>query len=115
MQELFGNQPRVRAVRVLVDGRDDMVLDYALPLGTDSIERGCRVEIPLRGGKAVGTVLQTVEPEDAQSYRLRPILRTVDDQPIVSPALLDLAEWAANYYAVPIEQMIRCIAPEAVR
>lgn len=115
MQELFGNQPRVRAVRVLVDGRDDMVLDYALPPGTDSIERGCRVEIPLRGGKAVGTVLQTVEPEDAQSYRLRPILRTVDDQPIVSPALLDLAEWAANYYAVPIEQMIRCIVPEAVR
>ena len=115
MQELFGNQPRVRAVRVLVDGRDDMVLDYALPPGTDSIERGCRVEIPLRGGKAVGTVLQTVEPEDAQSYRLRPILRTVDDQPIVSPALLDLAEWAANYYAVPVEQMIRCIVPEAVR
>lgn len=115
MQELFGNQPRVRAVRVLVDGRDDMVLDYALPPGTDSIERGCRVEIPLRGGKAVGTVLQTVEPEDAQSYRLRPILRTVDDQPIVSPVLLDLAEWAANYYAVPIEQMIRCIVPEAVR
>lgn len=115
MQELFGNQPRVRAVRVLVDGRDDMVLDYALPLGTDSIERGCRVEIPLRGGKAVGTVLQTVEPEDAQSYRLRPILRTVDDQPIVSPALLGLAEWAANYYAVPVEQMIRCIVPEAVR
>lgn len=115
MQELFGNQPRVRAVRVLVDGRDDMVLDYALPLGTDSIERGCRVEIPLRGGKAVGTVLQTVEPEDSQSYRLRPILRAVDDQPIVSPALLDLAEWAANYYAVPVEQMIRCIVPEAVR
>lgn len=115
MQELFGNQPRVRAVRVLVDGRDDMVLDYALPPGTDSIERGCRVEIPLRGGKAVGTVLQTVEPEDAQSYRLRPILRTVDNQPIVSPALLDLAEWAANYYAVPVEQMIRCIVPEAVR
>lgn len=115
MQELFGNQPRVRAVRVLVDGRDDMVLDYALPPGTDSIERGCRVEIPLRGGKAVGTVLQTVEPEDAQSYRLRPILRTVDDQPIVSPVLLDLAEWAANYYAVPVEQMIRCIVPEAVR
>ncbi|HIX87569.1 MAG TPA: primosomal protein N' [Candidatus Akkermansia intestinavium] len=105
----------MRAVRVLVDGRDDMVLDYALPPGTDSIERGCRVEIPLRGGKAVGTVLQTVEPEDAQSYRLRPILRTVDDQPIVSPVLLDLAEWAANYYAVPIEQMIRCIVPEAVR
>ena len=115
MQELFGNQPRVRAVRVLVDGRDDMVLDYALLPGTDSIERGCRVEIPLRGGKAVGTVLQTVEPEDAQGYRLRPILRTVDDQPIVSPVLLDLAEWAANYYAVPVEQMIRCIVPEAVR
>lgn len=115
MQELFGNQPRVRVVRVLVDGRDDMVLDYALPPGTSTIERGCRVEIPLRGGKAVGTVLQSVEPEDAQGYRLRPILRTVDDQPIVSPALLDLAEWAATYYAVPVEQMIRCIVPEAVR
>ena len=28
---------------------------------------------------------------------------------------MDLAEWAARYYAAPVEQMIRCIVPEPVR
>ena len=115
MQELFSEAPPLKLARVLVDGRDDMALDYAIPPGLESVSRGFRVEVPLRGGKAVGTVLDLVDPDPALRNRLRAILRAIDEQPIVSPTLLDLAEWASHYYAVPVEQMIRCMVPEAVR
>ncbi len=102
----------VGAVRVLVDGISDMVLDYAVPPGM-RVQRGCRVEIPLRGRCATGTVLKLVEA--STEYRLKPLVRLIEEEPVVSPALMDLAEWAAAYYAVPAEQLLRCIVPEPVR
>lgn len=116
MQELFEELPAPQpAARVLVDGLNDMVLDYAIPAGMQGVTRGCRVEVPLRARNASGTVLALVQPEPEWAGRLRPLRRLVNEEPVVSPALMDLAEWAARYYAVPVEQMIRCIVPEPVR
>lgn len=116
MQELFADFPEFPpAARVLVDGLNDMVLDYAIPAGMEGVGRGSRVEVPLRARGTTGTVLALVQPEPEWVSRLRPLKRLVSDEPVVSPALMDLAEWAARYYAVPVEQMIRCIVPEPVR
>ena len=117
MQELFADTPVPRpAARVLVDGLNDMVFDYAIPEGMTGVRRGSRVEVPLRARYTTGTVLALVPPETSEwASRLRPLRRLVHDEAVVSPVLMDLAEWAARYYAVPVEQMIRCIVPEPVR
>ena len=104
------------AARVLVDGMGDMSLDYAIPESMlAGVVRGCRVEAPLRGRTATGTVVALVKPDEEWGDRLKPLIRLLEDTPAVSPALMDLAEWAARYYAAPVEQMIRCIVPEPVR
>ena len=116
MQELFSDMPALTpAVRVLVDGMNDMVLDYAIPAGMQGIGRGCRVEVPLRNRSTTGTVLALVQPEAGWANRLKPLIRLVNEEATVTPVLMDMAEWAARYYAVPVEQMIRCIVPEPVR
>lgn len=116
MQELFADLPAAPpAARVLVDGMNDMVLDYAIPQEMNGVTRGCRVEAPLRNRCTTGTVLALVQPDSAWAHRLKPLQRLVHEEPVVSPALMDLAEWSARYYAVPVEQMIRCIVPEPVR
>lgn len=86
MQELFAStpQPTCRAARVLVDGLNDMVLDYAIPEGMEGVVRGCRVELPLRNRHTTGTVLQVVE-DGRWEGELRPLCRLVDAAPIVSP------------------------------
>lgn len=116
MQELFSSAPAAgtRAARVLMDGLNDMVLDYAIPPGMQGVVRGSRVQVPLRSRHTTGTVLQVVE-DGRWEGELRPLTRLVNDEPVVSPVLMDIAEWAARYYAVPVEQMIRCIVPEPVR
>lgn len=116
MQELFADLPELPlAARVLVDGMNDMVLDYAIPDGMAGVTRGSRVEVPLRARGTTGTVLALVPPDPEWAGRLRPLRRLVNNEPVVSPVLMDLAEWSARYYAVPVEQMIRCIVPEPVR
>ena len=105
--------PDARAVRVLLDGMQDRVFDYALPADASAVVRGSRVEIPLRGRTTTGTVLGFSEPPPGVA--LRPLRRCLSEEPELPPALMDLAEWAAKYYAVPVEQMIRCIVPEPVR
>ena len=114
--DLFDQEPVGVAARVLVDGMSDMVLDYAVPPDMAAcVARGSRVEVPLRGRSTTGTVIALVQPEPEWAHRLRPIARPLADAPVVSAALMDLAEWAARYYAAPVEQMIRCIVPEPVR
>lgn len=115
MRDLFRQSASETVARVLVDGLDDMVFDYAVPPGMEQVCRGCRVEIPLRNRTTTGTVLSLTEPQAEWVNRLKPLLRVLGDEPAVSGPLMDLAEWAARYYAVPPEQMIRCIVPEPVR
>lgn len=114
-QALFQDDSMRRAARVLVDGMNDMVLDYAIPESMQGVTRGSRVEVPLRSRSTTGTVINLTQPDAEWSHRLKPLSRLIDDTPAVSPVLMDLAEWAARYYAVPVEQMIRCIVPEPVR
>ena len=34
---------------------------------------------------------------------------------MISPVMMNLASWAADYYSVALDQMIRCLLPETVR
>lgn len=104
-----------RTAKVLMDGLNDMVLDYSIPHGMAHIARGSRVEVPLRNRISTGTVIELSAPNQEWGNRLKAILKLIDDTPAVSEKLMDLAEWAARYYAVAIEQLIRCIVPEPVR
>ncbi len=104
------------AARVLIDGLQEMILDYAIPEEMVAhVARGCRVEVHMRQRLVSATILELATPDPEWGHRLRPITRLIDKQPVISDKLMDLAQWAADYYAVPTEQMIRCMLPLAVR
>jgi primosomal protein N' (replication factor Y) len=55
-------------------------------------------------------------PESAApARRLRSILALEDDVPYLSPPLIALARWMAEYYCAPFELTLRCALPAAVR
>ena len=47
--------------------------------------------------------------------RLRTLLALEDDVPFLSPPLIALARWMADYYCAPFELTLRCALPAAVR
>jgi len=103
----------VPAARVLIDGPSELVFDYAVPDGLP-VQAGCRVRVPLRQRNATGTVLALTETEDL-GFALRPLHSLTDPDPLITPRLLELARWIADYYGCSIESVVRVLLPEAVR
>lgn len=103
----------MQSARVLIDGPSELVFDYLIPEGMPVVT-GCRVRIPLRNRDSTGTVLDIGEPPQT-SFRLRAISSLIDPEPIITPHLMKLGKWIADYYVAPLELVMRSLLPESVR
>jgi len=103
----------VPAARVLIDGPSELVFDYAIPEGMNA-QAGCRVNIPLRNRSSTGTILDITE-EMPTKFTLRPIETLIDPEPLITPRLMELGKWMADYYGTPMELVMRALIPESVR
>ncbi|MGJ8678286.1 MAG: replication restart helicase PriA [Akkermansiaceae bacterium] len=101
------------AARVLIDGPSELVFDYAIPEGMAALP-GCRVTVPLRNKPSTGTILDVTKVMPTK-FSLRPIETLIDPQPLVTPKLLELGKWMAEYYGSPMETIMRALIPESVR
>jgi primosomal protein N' (replication factor Y) len=88
--------------------------DYLVPLEfQEQIEIGSRVQVPLGPRKMLGCVTALAE-ESAQS-RLKPIIKVLGAQSLVTPRVLELARWIGQYYCCAPEVALKSVLPEAVR
>ncbi|ACO34403.1 MULTISPECIES: primosomal protein N' [Acidobacterium] len=93
--------------------------DVALPVPLDRAftystglfapEVGARVLVPFRNEKLSGIVLRL--HDDPPPVEAKPLLAVMDEQSILSPQLLDLARWIAQYYVAPIGEVLRAMLP----
>jgi primosomal protein N' (replication factor Y) (superfamily II helicase) len=72
-------------------------------------EAGARVLVPVRNTRAIGICLG--ETDGAGIARPRAILGAPDGEPALSPPLLALCRWIAEYYIVPLGIVLRSVLP----
>jgi len=84
---------------------------YQIPdaLG-DRVVPGARVVVPLRRGKVVG-IVSAVSDQPSAVSDIKPISAAPDEQPALSPALLQLGHWMSDYYGAPLGLALRAILP----
>ena len=71
--------------------------DYSIPPALiGQVEIGTRVQAPFGARKIFGTV--TALAEESAHANLKPILRIVGTQTLVTPKILKLARWIGEYY-----------------
>ena len=104
----------VKSAKVLIDGPSELVFDYAIPEGLENVTVGCRVRVPLRNRNSTGTILDIV-PQPQTGFVLRPLHSLIDPEPLITPSLMKLGKWLADYYGSPMEQVMRALLPESVR
>ncbi|HKN20389.1 MAG TPA: primosomal protein N', partial [Terracidiphilus sp.] len=90
-------------------------LDHTFTYGVcqgQSPQRGARVIVPFSTEKLIGvvTAIGTNAPPDIQVRYLEAVL---DEEPLLSPHLLELAEWIAQYYLAPLGEVLRAMLPLA--
>jgi primosomal protein N' (replication factor Y) (superfamily II helicase) len=74
------------------------------------VEPGSRVVVPVRGRKVVGVVTQSDSQIDP-SRKYLAIVDAPDEQPSLTPALLDVCQWISKYYAAPPGMVLRAALP----
>jgi primosomal protein N' (replication factor Y) len=88
--------------------------DYLIPPGlAGQIEVGSRVQVPFGPRKIFGCV--TALAEESAHAHLKPILKVIGAQTLVTPKVLKLARWIADYYCCAPEIALKSVLPEAVR
>jgi primosomal protein N' (replication factor Y) len=106
--------PKPSYIRVIIDRAIHRELDYLVPETlADRVAVGSRVRVPFREKSALATVLALLEHSDARG--IRPVEAIVGESPVLSAALLELAQWMSIYYCCPIEAVIRSLLPQVVR
>ncbi|AMV32691.1 Primosomal protein N' [Pirellula sp. SH-Sr6A] len=91
--------------------------DYRIPDELAGIvQPAMRVVVPLGKGnrEIVGYVL-SIQMAMVPQSSLKPILRTVDHEPLCNGSLLQLIQWMSRYYLVPLGQVFEAVIPAGVR
>ena len=84
---------------------------YKIPAQLVSeIQIGSRVLVPFRKKSAVGVVTE-LTAEAPPNAKLREIQKSLDFVPALTPKLLELGQWIANYYVAPIGEVYRAMLP----
>ena len=88
--------------------------DYAIPPElAGKVDVGSRVQVPFGPRKVLGVV--TAVAEESEHTNLKSILKVIGAQTLVTPKVLALARWIADYYCCPPEIALKSVLPEAVR
>src|SRR5216117_628819 len=88
--------------------------DYLIPPGlVQQVDVGSRVQVPFGPRKVMCCV--TALAEESAHAKLKPILKVIGAQTLVTPKVLKLARWIGEYYCCPPEIALKSVLPEAVR
>jgi primosomal protein N' (replication factor Y) len=88
--------------------------DYLIPPElTGRIDVGSRVQVPFGVRKVLGCV--TALAEESARAKLKSIIKVIGAQAPVTPGVLKLARWIADYYCCAPEIALKSVLPEVVR
>ena len=91
--------------------------DYLPPANFDpaSLQPGVRVRVPFGRRTVIGVLLATGSQSDIESHKLKPALALLDESPVINRDVLDIVQWASDYYHHPIGDAITSALPALLR
>lgn len=120
--EVDALQQRLVATVVLGEGASGE-FDYLVPdqlcdeaLTDRLVEVGRRLKVPFgRSNRTVVAYCVQLETKEVDPGRLKSVAGVVDNQSLLSPAMLQLTRWMADYYLCPWGQVLQAVVPAGVR
>jgi primosomal protein N' (replication factor Y) len=104
-------------LRVAVPTRLSRFFDYlpAVDCNPQTLQPGIRVLVPFQNRQLVGILLEVIVNPPVSPYKLKQVTTILDDSPIVSPEVLRLCLWAADYYHYSAGKILEGALPVLLR
>jgi len=98
---LPGNETVTITVSVAVPRPVWQTYTYSLPESMQGGRlKGCRVVVPLGSSRIAGIIMGDAQTPPS-GIKLKDVLERLDSTPLLPPAVLELVEWASEYYMAP--------------
>ena len=103
-------------VRVALDTPLRRLFDY-LPArdATFDPQPGARVRVPFGRQRLVGVVHSWAASSDVPREKLKPLLEILDAEPVIDAGVMELIEFASQYYHHPVGEVIAAALPKLAR
>ena len=102
-----------RVISVAVPKPIDTLFDYEVPKEMAIPAPGTRLKVPFGNSESIGLCLG--RSEQLTHKTLKPILESIDQQPLISKSELEIGKWLSNYYHYPIGEALFTIIPSDIR
>jgi primosomal protein N' (replication factor Y) (superfamily II helicase) len=93
------------------------LFDYLAPTDVDvhSLAPGIRLEVPFGSGKKIAYLIEVSQHSEIALDKLKPIVRILDDKPLLSTKDIRLLHWASDYYHHPLGEVFSAAFPVSLR
>ncbi len=91
------------------------LFDYLAPTEAANLVKGARVRVPFGRREMIGVVVGEVAQSELPASRLKTIAQPLDASAVISPPMLNLLQWAADYYHHPLGEVIHTALPVLLR
>src|SRR5881409_2813591 len=102
--------PRYAAVVLPVPVNRSYIYEVPAALAARVVP-GARVVVPLQHRSVVGIVTELDGRPPPASVQMKALAAAPDEEPAVSPALLELGKWMSDYYGAPLGLALRALLP----
>ena len=94
----------------------DSVFSYSVPNDME-ISVGDRVMVPFGGGnrKTEGYVIALEDAVDYPAEKIKPILKVIDEKPVFTETMIELAKWMKQKYYTTLSECLQCIMPAGIK
>jgi len=103
-------------LRVALDTPLRRLFDYLpAPDSNVGIEPGMRVRVPFGRQRLIGVVRSIADSSELPAEKLKAVLEVIDATPVIEHQVMELLEWAAQYYHHPLGEVISAALPKLAR
>ncbi|MBS1147083.1 MAG: Primosomal protein n, partial [Proteobacteria bacterium] len=102
-------------LQVALDTPLHRLFDYRLPDSLGNVPPGSLVEVPFGRSRQIGVALKQQAHSAIQADKLREVIRVFDDRPALTPDILRLAQFCADYYHYPLGAILLATLPPRLR
>lgn len=99
-------------VRVALDVPLATLFDYST---AESVLPGQRVLVPFGRQQLVGVVLQQLAESNIEASRIKPVIRILDEAPLLPADVLELLHFCGDYYHYPLGATVIAALPVRLR
>jgi primosomal protein N' (replication factor Y) len=102
-------------LRVALDTPLRRLFDYLPPSDGSAPVVGARVRVPFGRQHLVGIVCAWTDTTDLPRDKLKQVLEVLDLEPVLDARVMELAEWASQYYHHPLGEVLSAALPKLAR